>query len=77
MKELTLRRALSLAPPTNLHVVHLAGKAILGYVFVAGAPPMRLARVAGKLQRALKLQRECGRPSARIRPRPSSVSRGD
>lgn len=84
MKELTLWRALSLAPPTNsasFAYCAFGGKAVLGCVFVAGAPPMRPARVAGNCsaqkKKKKKLQTECGRQRAPIRPRPSYVSHGD
>lgn len=64
MKELTLWRALSLAPPTNsasFAYCAFGGKAVLGCVFVAGAPPMRPARVAGNCSAQKKKKKTADR----------------
>lgn len=67
MKELTLWRALSLAPPTNsasFAYCAFGGKAVLGCVFVAGAPPMRPARVAGNCSAQKKKKKNCRQSAA-------------
>lgn len=83
MKELTLWRALSLAPPTNsasFAYCAFGGKAVLGCL-CCRSPAHAPGSSGGKLQRAKKkkkkLQTECGRQRAPIRPRPSYVSHGD